>query len=77
MNCVVVYDTDQFTIINCVGIKDCVTQLADYLGDNSSLFNTALKGCDTPESCVAMFNFFSQYTINAIYRIHETLYEKE
>lgn len=77
MICLVIYDTDHFKIINCVGIKDCVTQLADYFGDNSTLFNMALKGCDTPESCVEMFNHFSQYQINAIYSVHETIYEKE
>lgn len=77
MKCVIIYDTYHFAIIDCVGIKDCVIQLADYLGDNSPLFNTALKGCDTPESCIAMFNHFSQYTINAIYSIHKTIYEKE
>lgn len=77
MTCIVIYDTHHFTIIDCVGIKDCITQLADYVGDNSILLSKALKGCDTPKSCVEMFNHFSQYTINAIYSIHKTIYEKE
>ena len=77
MNCFVIYDTVHFININCVGIKDCVTQLADYFGDNSTLFSKALKGCDTREDCVEMFNHFSQYTINAIYSIHETIYDEE
>lgn len=72
----IIYDTDSFITINAVGIKDCIIQLADYVGDNSPLFQKALKGCDTTESCIDMFNHFSQYTINKIFGIREIIYER-
>lgn len=77
MECIVIYDNINFKIINCVGVKDCVKQLAESFGENTGLFQKGLKGCESPEDCVAMFNLFSSHQINHIYELYKTIYNSE
>ncbi|MBP3573844.1 MAG: hypothetical protein J6J71_04470 [Prevotella sp.] len=74
MEYLVLYDTDCYTIIDAVSVKDCIIQMADFFGDNSELFGKALNGCTETEDMVKLLNHFSTYTINAIYELQKQLY---
>ena len=70
----VIYDRENFVKIKAVSLKDCIVQVADYVGDNSPLFQTALRGCDTYESIIEMFNHFSNCDINLVFGIGKIIY---
>jgi hypothetical protein len=76
MTYMVVYDLDcDYTFIDAENTEDCIIQFADYMGDCSDLFVKALKGCETVNDYVDMYNQFGQYNIQAIYIIEKTLYD--
>ena len=74
MKYLVLYDTDYYTIIDAVSVKDCIIQVADFFGDNSELFGKALNGCTQTEDMVKMLNHFSSYEINAIYELNKRIF---
>ena len=44
---------------SCVSIRDMVIQVADYTGNSTPLFHTAISGCDE-SNCIDMYNVFAQ-----------------
>lgn len=77
MTYLIIYDFDEFAIYEAADIRECIIKFANHVGDNSTLFNKALIGCDTTAVMVDMFNHFSQSTINTIYTINDIVYNKE
>ena len=77
MTYLIFYDNEDFVFVDAENIEDCIIQMADYTGDNSDLFLKALKGCRTSKDYVNMYNHFSNYDINSIFILKETVYEKE
>lgn len=75
MNYMIVYDIDNYTIIDAENIEDCIIQFADYKGDCSELFLKALCGCKDVNDYVEMYNHFGNYIIQEIHIIEKTLYE--
>lgn len=73
---IIIYEVDSYATIEADGIKDCIMKLAEYTGDKTSLFELALRGCNTAEECIAMYEEFSSNGIENIYAMSDTVYEK-
>lgn len=71
----VIYDDTEFRIIDAVSLKDCLIQLADYLGENTPLLIKALNGCETNDDMVLMFEHFARYDINDIRYLGNVVYK--
>ena len=72
----VIYDYE-FLIIMAYSFKECIEKLADYVGDNSDLFRKAMTSLVEIKDMIDMFNHFSNYTINAVYEIGDTVYHDD
>lgn len=74
MEYLIIYDVDDFTIIDAISFKDCMLQLADFFGDNTELLGKALNGCTTDSDMVKMLKHFSNCQINAIYELNKQIF---
>ena len=54
---------------------DAIKQLAEYTGIHLPLFYKALKGMETKEDIIELYNYFSEgeYELNKIYIIKEVI----
>jgi hypothetical protein len=65
-----------FFMKNAVSFKDMIIHLADYTGSNCDLFIKALKGMVEVEDMVAIYNMFSSYEIDRVFKVEEIVYER-
>ena len=51
--------------------RDAVVELANHIGDNCDLFMKSLKGMDSKQDMVDLFNHFSMWSIVKYYKVGE------
>ena len=74
---IVVYDFDNFEKFKATSVYDCIKQFAEYTGKWTYLFELAMASLSKDKDFVDMYNRFSNYDINAIYRVDKVIYTKE
>lgn len=74
---IVVYDIDNFVKFKATSVYDCIKQFAEYTGYWTHLFEMAIASLSKDEDFVDMYNKFSNYYLDAIYRVDKVVYTKD
>ena len=74
---IVIYDTDNFAKFKATSVYSCIKQFAEYTGCWSYLFEMAIASLSKDKDFIDMYNHFSNYSINAVYRVDKVIYTKE
>ena len=79
MTYIIFYDTySEFIEIEADTELDLILQFAEWFGEKTDLFCMALKGCETFEQMIKMFNrFCSHDEIVEVIEVGKTLYKDE
>lgn len=69
------YGGNDYVTLEAEDAKDCIIQFARFTGECAELFLKALRGCQTVDDNIAMYEIFGIYRIDGVFAIAETLYQ--